>query len=404
MEASRNTDEHRSPTRTNKLEDRSSSHDPDYREPQDKTARRTCPQRNNADKCHRSIHTTSFHFLIASQHKKKRSCQKLSLRRAERASKDTRQSVAALKNTAPSTPDFSSRPTITRTERLTWCDDVVCCAAKSTSQFTFWLHLNREKQRSCQRLSLRRAEWVTKDARQSVATLKNTAPTTPDFSSRSRITHIGWLTWCGHEVCCTAKSAPEITLDSTLPPFFFITFVSNDGMATFFRPLNLASTSKRREGSCLCCVAQHVLPLPQNDQTPRNPAENCFQIGCCRAHLLQPLQLRRRQERPWNPHPTLLIFSAHAVMDHWGDNGVWRNRPPNPGPELHQPFRTSLIRVPLRIDRSPLTEATLPRKGAFRAHSAEIFVWGLVGLRLEQHLHATEAFLAHSTDVSVWGS
>ena len=66
------------------------------------------------------------------------------------------------------------------------------------------------------------------------------------------------------------------------------------------------------------------MPRPQHDQTPRNPAENCLPIGSCRAHLLQPLQLRRRQERAWNPHPTLLNLinfqTAHAVMDRWSDN------------------------------------------------------------------------------------
>ena len=73
----------------------------------------------------------------------------------------------------------------------------------------------------------------------------------------------------------------------------------------FFGPSPLpppASAARDRPA----CTAH--MSLSQHDQTPRNPAENCLPIGCCRVHLLQPLQLRRRQEHAWNQHPTLLNF------------------------------------------------------------------------------------------------
>ena len=99
MEASRNTDEHRSPTRANKQEGSPSSHGPGYREPQGKAARWTCPQRNNADKYHRSIHTTSQFTSDCTSTKKIASCQRLSLRRAERVTKDTRQKIFRTQHT-----------------------------------------------------------------------------------------------------------------------------------------------------------------------------------------------------------------------------------------------------------------------------------------------------------------
>ena len=88
------------------------------------------------------------------------------------------------------------------------------------------------------------------------------------------------------------------------------------GLATFFDPSPLlAPASAARDRPA--CTAH--MPLPQHDQTPRRPAENCLPIGCCPVHLLQPLQLRRRQERAWNPHPTLLTFLSVSKppMQYW---------------------------------------------------------------------------------------
>ena len=123
-----------------KLEGSPSSHGPGYTEPRGKAARWTCPQRNNADKCHRSIHLS--------------------------IPKDTRQSVSAKKiiRTQHTRLLIKVQNNPHWMTGVMWRRSTLRCEAHLSIHFLVAPQQKRG-QRSCQRLSLRRAERITKDTR-----------------------------------------------------------------------------------------------------------------------------------------------------------------------------------------------------------------------------------------------